>query len=253
MSKERWVYGFHAVLALLRHNAKSVLRVYYDDSRTDPRMRRFLEQSQQWNIPFIKADTQRLTAMTGTTRHQGVAAQAVEIAKQEFVPWLKAAVNESPDLILMILDGITDPHNLGACFRVADATGVSGIIAPKDRSVGINSTVEKVASGAVETVPFFTVTNLARTIEQIKDAGIWVYGTEAEAETLLPNADLTGPVAWVFGAEGDGMRRLTRENCDVLVSIPMYGHVESLNISVSSGICLYETRRQRLSKESGNI
>jgi len=246
MSKERWVYGFHAVNALLRHHAESITRIYYEGSRQDVRMRRFLEQANELDIPLISVDTARLNAMTGNARHQGVAAQAVALQMPEFNVWLKEMLQTERAPILMVLDGVTDPHNLGACFRVADAASVAAIIVPKDKSVGLTPIVRKVASGAVETVPFFPVTNLVRTLEQIKAAGFWVFGTDADAEKRLDEADLTGPTAWVFGAEGPGMRRLTRTHCDCLVSIPMYGHVESLNVSVSAGICLYETRRQRL-------
>jgi 23S rRNA (guanosine2251-2'-O)-methyltransferase len=148
--------------------------------------------------------------------------------------------------LLLVLDGITDPHNLGACLRVADAMGAHAVIAPKDKSVGINATVSKVACGAAEVVPYIVVTNLARTLRDIKDAGVWIAGTDMDTETDLFHFDQTGPLAWVMGAEGHGMRRLTREHCDVLVSIPMFGSVESLNVSVASGMCLAESRRQRV-------
>jgi 23S rRNA (guanosine2251-2'-O)-methyltransferase len=145
----------------------------------------------------------------------------------------------------LVLDGVTDPHNLGACLRVADAMGVHAVIAPKDRAVGVTATVSKVASGAAETVPFIAVTNLARAMRELKDKGVWMVGADERAEQHLYGARLTGPLAWVLGAEGEGMRRLTREHCDELVRIPMLGSVESLNVSVSAGICLAETRRQR--------
>jgi 23S rRNA (guanosine2251-2'-O)-methyltransferase len=152
----------------------------------------------------------------------------------------------SEPVLLLILDGVEDPHNLGACLRVADAMGVHAVIAPKDRAVGLNATVRKVACGAAETVPFITVTNLARTLRELKEKGVFVIGTSAEANSELPQAQLQGPLAIVLGAEGTGLRRLTEENCDSLIKIPMLGTVESLNVSVASGICLYEIRRQRM-------
>ena len=151
--------------------------------------------------------------------------------------------------LLLILDGITDPHNLGACLRVADGVGAHAVIVPKDRAVGLNATAAKVASGAAETVPYITVTNLARTMRELKERGIWLIGTSDDGEKGLYEADFTGPTALVMGSEGEGMRRLTRDTCDILVSIPMFGSVESLNVSVASGVCLYEARRQRIAKE----
>ena len=147
--------------------------------------------------------------------------------------------------LLLVLDGVTDPHNLGACLRSADAAGVHAVVLPKDKSVGITPVVSKVACGAAETIPVITVTNLARTLEEIQEAGVWCIGTAGEATDTLYDADLNGPIAWVLGAEGDGMRRLTREKCDQLVQIPMIGSVESLNVSVASSVCLFETLRQR--------
>jgi 23S rRNA (guanosine2251-2'-O)-methyltransferase len=155
---------------------------------------------------------------------------------------------EGPPLLL-ILDGITDPHNLGACLRVADGVGAHAVIVPKDRAVGLNATAAKVASGAADTVPYITVTNLARTMRELKERDIWLIGTTEDAEKGLYEADFTGPTALVMGSEGEGMRRLTRETCDMLVSVPMFGSVESLNVSVASGVCLYEARRQRIVKE----
>jgi 23S rRNA (guanosine2251-2'-O)-methyltransferase len=181
--------------------------------------------------------------MTGKARHQGVAAR-IEVAA------LPAHIDEVLDglaepALLLVLDGVTDPHNLGACLRVADAMGVHAVIAPKDRAVGINATVSKVASGAAESVPYLPVTNLARTMRELKEREIWLIGADESAEQDLYASRLTGPLAWVLGAEGEGMRRLTREHCDELARIPMRGSVESLNVSVSAGICLAETRRQR--------
>jgi 23S rRNA (guanosine2251-2'-O)-methyltransferase len=182
--------------------------------------------------------------MVGTRRHQGVVAKAAQLSLARNLDELLDAIEGPP--LLLILDGVTDPHNLGACLRVADGAGAHAVIAPKDRAVGLNATAAKVASGAAETVPYITVTNLARTMRDLKERDIWLYGTTDDAPKTLYQAELAGPVALVMGSEGEGMRRLTRENCDVLVSIPMFGAVESLNVSVASGVCLYEARRQRL-------
>jgi len=178
-------------------------------------------------------------------RHQGVIARVVDtpIPYKDIHDILESDLKEPA--FFLILDGVEDPHNLGACLRVADAMGVHAVIAPKDRAAGLNATVRKVACGAAETVPFIAVTNLARTIRELKEAGVFVVGTTMDAPGTLLNTKLEGPIALVLGAEGDGMRRLTQETCDALITIPMYGSVESLNVSVASGICLYEIRRQR--------
>ena len=186
----------------------------------------------------------RLTKLAGSHGHQGVAAKVQALAQIHSLDDLLDQV-QGPSLLL-VLDGVTDPHNLGACLRVADAAGAHAVIAPKDHAAGINATVAKVASGAAETVPYFMVTNLARTLGELKERAIWVVGTSEEAPKNLYQIDLTGPVAWVLGAEGPGMRQLTRKTCDELVSIPMQGAVESLNVSVASGVCLFEAVRQRL-------
>ncbi|MFM7801306.1 MAG: 23S rRNA (guanosine(2251)-2'-O)-methyltransferase RlmB, partial [Limnohabitans sp.] len=190
-------------------------------------------------------DGLRLAQLSGSHGHQGVVARVhpIDIARS-----LDACLDDLPDdqpALLLVLDGITDPHNLGACLRVADGAGVHAVIAPKDHSVGINATVAKVASGAAEPVPYFMVTNLARTLNEFKERQIWVMGTSDEASQTLYDIDLKVPTAWVLGAEGSGLRQLTRKTCDMLVSIPMAGGVESLNVSVASGICLYESVRQR--------
>jgi 23S rRNA (guanosine2251-2'-O)-methyltransferase len=183
-------------------------------------------------------------------RHQGVIARVVDtpIPYKDIHDILESDLKEPP--FFLILDGVEDPHNLGACLRVADAMGVHAVIAPKDRAVGLNATVRKVACGAAETVPFIAVTNLARTIRELKEAGVFVVGTTMDAPGDLFNTKLDGPLAIVLGAEADGIRRLTAETCDALVTIPMFGSVESLNVSVASGICLYEARRQRNLKVS---
>lgn len=201
------------------------------------------------NVRIIQADDQRLDAMVGTRRHQGVVARASELSLARNLAELLDMIQGPP--LLLLLDGVTDPHNLGACLRVADGAGAHAVIAPKDRAVGLNATASKVASGAADTVPYITVTNLARTMRDLQERDIWLTGTTDDAEQSLFDLDYTGGTAFVMGSEGEGMRRLTRENCDRLVSLPMMGSVESLNVSVASGVCLYEARRQRLVASRG--
>jgi 23S rRNA (guanosine2251-2'-O)-methyltransferase len=244
--KSKMIFGFHAVTARLRHEASSVEEIYIDAERHDRRMQELLRTAKAANVRIIQADDQRLGNMVGTRRHQGVVAKAGELSLARNLDELLDAIEGPP--LLMVLDGITDPHNLGACLRVADGAGAHAVIAPKDRAVGLNATAAKVASGAAETVPYITVTNLARTLRELKERDIWLIGAADDAEKTLYEADFSGPAALVMGSEGEGMRRLTRESCDVLVSIPMFGSVESLNVSVASGVCLYEARRQRIAK-----
>jgi 23S rRNA (guanosine2251-2'-O)-methyltransferase len=201
------------------------------------------------NVRVIQADDQRLDAMVGTRRHQGVVARAGELSLARNLAELLDMIQGPP--LLLLLDGVTDPHNLGACLRVADGAGAHAVIAPKDRAVGLNATASKVASGAAESVPYITVTNLARTMRELQERDIWLTGTTDDAEQSMFDLDYTGGTAFVMGSEGEGMRRLTRENCDRLVSLPMLGTVESLNVSVASGVCLYEARRQRLRAAGG--
>lgn len=244
--KGKFIFGFHAVTARLRHEASSVEEIYVDAARHDRRMGDLLRAAKDANVRIIQADDARLSAMVGTRRHQGVVANAAPLALARNLDELLDAVEGPP--LLLLLDGVTDPHNLGACLRVADGAGAHAVIAPKDRAVGLNATAAKVASGAAETVPYITVTNLARTMRDLKERDIWLIGTDDEAPKGLYEADFTGGVGLVMGSEGEGMRRLTREHCDVLVALPMMGAVESLNVSVATGICLYEARRQRLAK-----
>jgi len=194
-------------------------------------------------VRLIDSDDDRLNKLAGSTRHQGVVARVENLARQHSLDDLLDTVEGPP--LLLVLDGVTDPHNLGAALRVADGAGAHAVIAPKDHAVGVNATVAKVASGAAETVPYFMVTNLARTLGELKDRDIWVVGTSDDAEQTLYDIDLRGPVAVVLGAEGTGMRQLTRKHCDQLVRIPMQGAVESLNVSVAAAVCLYEALRQR--------
>jgi 23S rRNA (guanosine2251-2'-O)-methyltransferase len=244
--KSKLIFGFHAVTARLRHEASSVEEIYIDAERHDRRMQELIRVAKDANVRIIHADDQRLSSMVGTRRHQGVVCKAGALSLARNLDELLDAIEGPP--LLLILDGVTDPHNLGACLRVADGAGAHAVIAPKDRAVGLNATAEKVASGAAETVPYITVTNLARTMRELKEREIWLIGTTDDADKSLYEGDFAGPVGLVMGSEGEGMRRLTRENCDFLVSIPMLGSVESLNVSVASGVCLYEARRQRIAK-----
>ena len=239
----KMIFGFHAVTARLRHEASSVEEIYVDTARHDQRMKDLLKAATAVKVRIIQADDTRLSNMVGTRRHQGVVAKAGEVSLARNLDELLDAVEGPP--LLLVLDGITDPHNLGACLRVADGAGAHAVIAPKDRAVGLNATAAKVASGAAESVPYITVTNLARTLRDLKERGIWLIGTTEDAEQGLYQADFKGPSALIMGSEGEGMRRLTREHCDFLVHIPMFGAVESLNVSVASGVCLFEARRQR--------
>jgi len=243
MAESRIIHGFHAVNARLRQNADSVFEIYIDPARRDPRARDLLRLAESNGVRVIHADSKRLNGMAGNARHQGVAARVNAAQKVQHLDDVLDTLTEPP--LLLVLDGVQDPHNLGACLRSADAFGVHAVIAPKDRAVGINATVEKVACGAAQTVPYITVTNLARTLRELKERDIRVIGMDGEAETALYETNQKGGVALVLGAEGEGMRRLTRETCDHLARIPMSGSVESLNASVSAGICLYEARRAR--------
>lgn len=240
----KMIFGFHAVTARLRQEASSVEEIYVDTARHDQRMKDLLKAAAAVKVRIIQADDQRLSNMVGTRRHQGVVAKAGEVSLARNLDELLDAVDGPP--LLLVLDGITDPHNLGACLRVADGAGAHAVIAPKDRAVGLNATAAKVASGAADSVPYITVTNLARTLRDLKDRGIWLIGTTDDAEQSLYQANFKGPAALVMGSEGEGMRRLTTDCCDFLVQIPMFGAVESLNVSVASGVCLFEARRQRL-------
>jgi 23S rRNA (guanosine2251-2'-O)-methyltransferase len=246
--EQQILVGFHAVIARIRQAPDSLKTVYYDVSRRDRRMKEFVEITQQTiGRKVHQADSERLRQLAGHDRHQGVVAFAEPASLARNVAELLDSLGDKKPLLL-ILDGVTDPHNLGACLRVADGAGADAIIVPKDRSAQLNTTVSKVASGAAETMPFVAVTNLARSMRELQEAGVWLIGTSDDAEKTLFEVDLTGPVAIVMGAEGEGMRRLTKETCDELVSIPMFGGVESLNVSVASGVCLYEAARQRIQK-----
>ena len=243
MPPPKVLFGFHAVGVRLKTAPQSIIEIYYEPIRRDARMRQFLERAKEAGVRLIEADGLRLARLAGSHGHQGVAARVQPIEQASSLDDLLDSLGEPP--LLLVLDGVTDPHNLGACLRVADGAGVHAVIAPKDHAVGINATVAKVASGAAETVPYFMVTNLARTLGELKERNIWCIGTSDNAPKTLYQVDLRGPTALVLGAEGQGLRQLTRKTCDELVSIPMKGGVESLNVSVASGVCLYEALRQR--------
>ncbi len=243
MSSTRTLYGFHAVIARVRQRPESIHAIYMAPARHDARAREFITRVAAAGCAVHAAADDRLTQMAGTPRHQGVVAivdAAVPHVTLEDVFELLAE-----PALLLVLDGVTDPHNLGACLRNADAFGAHAVIVPKDRAVGVTAIAAKAASGAADTVPVVTVTNLARTLRELKERGVWILGADAGGESLFA-ADVSGPVAWVLGAEGSGLRRLTRELCDRIVGIPLAGAVESLNVSVACGICLYASRRARV-------
>lgn len=246
MSSPKVLFGFHAVGVRLKTAPQSIIEIYVEPTRRDQRMRQFVERAKEAGVRLIEADGLRIAKLAGSHGHQGVAARVNPLEQAHSLDGLLESLEaEGVAPLLLVLDGVTDPHNLGACLRVADGAGAHALIAPKDHAVGINATVAKVASGAAETVPYFMVTNLARTLGELKERNIWVIGTSDDAPKTLYQVDLKGPVALVLGAEGDGMRQLTRKTCDELVGIPMKGGVESLNVSVASGVCLYEALRQR--------
>jgi 23S rRNA (guanosine2251-2'-O)-methyltransferase len=237
------LFGFHAVTVRLKTVPESIVEIHVDSTRRDARMRQFVDRAKDAGARIVDSDDERLARLAGTARHQGVVARVTPLPPRHS---LDEVLDEAqgPALVL-VLDGVTDPHNLGACLRVADGAGAHAVVAPRDHAVGLNATVAKVASGAAETVPYLMVTNLARTLGELKERGIRIVGASDDAPRTLYEADLRGPVALVLGAEGAGMRQLTRKTCDELVRIPMAGAVESLNVSVAAGVCLYEACRQR--------
>ncbi|MBK6787223.1 MAG: 23S rRNA (guanosine(2251)-2'-O)-methyltransferase RlmB [Rubrivivax sp.] len=237
------LFGFHAVTVRLKTAPASIAEIHVDATRRDARMRQFVERAREAGARLIDSDDARLTQLAGTTRHQGVVARVSALKAQHSLDEVLDGVSGAP--LVLVLDGVTDPHNLGACLRVADGAGAHAVVAPKDHAVGLNATVAKVASGAAETVPYLMVTNLARTLNELKERDLRVIGTSDDAAATVFEADLRGPVALVLGAEGAGLRQLTRRTCDELVRIPMAGAVESLNVSVAAGVCLYEALRQR--------
>ncbi len=248
MSDRELIYGLHAVTAVLESGTR-VHALWMLDSRHDDRLTKVVALAEKAGVKILRVPRAELDRITDGARHQGVAAQAEGAEQRDeggLIPLLDR-LKEAP--FLLVLDGVQDPHNLGACLRSANAAGVHAVIAPRDRSAGLTPVARKVASGAAEATPFFQVTNLARTLRELKDRNIWFVGLAGEAEQTLYEQDLTGPIAIVMGAEGEGMRRLTKEHCDFLAKIPMGGTVESLNVSVATGISLFEALRQRQMKK----
>ena len=243
MGQSRLLAGFHAVQARVRQAPASVIEVFVDGARRDKRMTSLIAFVKDHGVRCHVADGARLDQLANGVKHQGVIAMVESLDLAQDLDEVFDTI--STPAFLLVLDGVTDPHNLGACLRTADAAGVHAVIAPKDKAAGITPVVERVACGATQTVPYLMVTNLARTLRDLKDRNIWLIGTDERAEPSIHDVDQTAHIAWVMGAEGSGMRRLTRESCDHLVHVPMAGSVQSLNVSVATGVCLYETVRQR--------
>jgi 23S rRNA (guanosine2251-2'-O)-methyltransferase len=238
------VFGLHAVRALLERAPQRVLQLWLDARRDDARVREIQQLAQTAGVKLARVDARQLAGRVGEVAHQGVVAEVQPLAGWDEDDLLTALQGSKKPLVL-VLDGVQDPHNLGACLRSADACGAVSVVVPRDRAAGMNATVRKVAAGAAETTPLTTVTNLARALKLIKEAGLWVVGADMAGEKLAWEADLAGALALVMGGEGDGLRELTRRNCDQLVRLPQVGAVESLNVSVASGMLLYESLRQR--------
>lgn len=245
--KQELIFGLHSVQALLKSAPQRVQEIYLLQGRNDQRLQKVVASAQINNIPCKLVNRAKLDELVGDENHQGVIAfcEPGETYDEAYL----FAMLERLDVpaFLLILDGVTDPHNLGACMRSAEAAGVQAVIAPKDKSAGLTPVARKVACGAAEVLPFIPVTNLARTLKKLQEKGIWLFGAAGEADRSLYETSLTGPIAILMGAEGDGLRRLTQETCDQLMKIPMAGTVSSLNVSVATGICLFEAVRQRLS------
>lgn len=246
MSQWEKIYGIHAVEALLNHHPKRVKQLFILEGRQDPKIQHIIESAKKNHVKIQVSSRDGLNELTAEDAvHQGVVAEVSpsQVWNEAMLEELLEKLAEPP--LLLVLDNITDPHNLGACLRTADAAGVQAVIIPKDKSATLNATVRKVACGAAEVIPLVTVTNLARTLEKMQQRGLWIVGTAGEAEQEIYQQDLTIPTVLVMGAEGKGMRRLTRDHCDYLVKLPMLGSVSSLNVSVATGICLFEAVRQR--------
>lgn len=245
-------FGIHAVAEILKQNPTAIERLFLQAGRLDQRAESILKRAESSGITVQRVARSELDQLVDG-RHQGVIATLAGTRVQDQdLRWseqqLLHAVEHNDQALILVLDGVTDPHNLGACLRSADAAGATAVVIPKDKSADITPTVRKVACGACATVPLVRVTNLARSLVALKESGIWLYGAAGEAETSLYEARARGPIALVMGAEGSGMRRLTREHCDFLIAIPMAGAVESLNVSVATGICLFELQRQRANR-----
>jgi len=239
------VFGWHAVEAVLKREPDRLQQVWIQTGRQDKRVKGITDALDnlgvRWKVVHRKELDERVAGV-----HQGIVAAVSESREWTEDDLLAQLAGSDKSPFLLVLDGVTDPHNLGACMRTADAVGIQAVIVPKDKSASLTPVARKVACGAAETVPFVRVTNLARFLRSLQDQGVWLIGTAGEADATLYQADFKGPVALVMGAEGKGMRRLTREHCDQLINIPMLGHVDSLNVSVATGVCLYEALRQRL-------
>ena len=238
------VYGLHAVAAAL-DSGRQCHRLYLQESRRDARLQAIADKAAAANVPVERLDRRALDEKAGDSRHQGVIGEFVAQAMPDSIPELLAGIDGAP--FLLVLDGVQDPHNLGACLRSANGAGVHAVIVPKDNACGLTPTVRKVAAGAAEATPLLAVTNLARALRELKDAGIWLVGLAGEADQDVYDVDMKGPLAIVMGAEGEGLRRLTRKECDFLARLPMAGSVESLNVSVATGVTLWEAVRQRRS------
>lgn len=244
MSAE-FIFGWHAVEAVLKREPERLQQVWIQTGRQDRRVKTITDGLDSLGVRWQVVHRRELDDKVAGV-HQGVVAAVSESREwgEDDLMAMLAGVDKPP--FLLVLDGVTDPHNLGACMRTADAVGVQAVIVPKDKSATLTPVARKVACGAAETVPFVRVTNLARCLRALQEQGVWLIGTAGEADSTLYQANFTGPVALVMGAEGKGMRRLTRDHCDALINIPMLGHVDSLNVSVATGVCLYEALRQRL-------
>lgn len=240
---DNFIYGLHAVKKMLQFSLEDCEQLYCLQNKNQ-RLQQIISLAKQKQIPVVTHSKDELTKLVDTEKHQGCVLK-VKAGHQKAVSLKELLQNINADSLFLVLDGVQDPHNLGACLRTADATGVAAVIVPKDRSAGMTPVVKKVAAGGAETVPLITVTNLSRSLKQLKEAGVWLVGTTGEAERSLYEESFSGPIALVMGAEGEGIRRLTAENCDFLVKLPMQGQVESLNVSVATGVCLYELLRQR--------
>ncbi|GAB6067169.1 23S rRNA (guanosine(2251)-2'-O)-methyltransferase RlmB [Methylothermus subterraneus] len=244
------LFGLHAVLAVLANGPERVVRAWLDRKRRDFKFQALRERLEGLGIPAEAVERARLDRLAGSAHHQGVVLEVVLPDEQDEEDLEAVLTKDAKSLWFLVLDQAQDPHNLGACLRTCDAVGASGVIVPKDQSCGLTPTVCKVASGAAETMPLYRVTNLARTLRRLKEAGLWIVGAASDGDRLAFAADLKGPLALVLGGEGKGLRRLTREACDVLVRLPMRGTVASLNLAVAAGVLLYEALRQR---ELGNL
>jgi 23S rRNA (guanosine2251-2'-O)-methyltransferase len=244
MSNLSHVFGMHAVRSLLQRSPQRVRRLLVDARRDDPRIREVIQLAQAAGIKAERGDAKAIVGRVGDVAHQGVLADVEPMPAWQEADLVDALVGARDPLVLL-LDGVQDPHNLGACLRTADACGAVAVVVPKDRAAGMNATVRKVAAGAAETTPLVSITNLARTMKLLKEAGLWIAGADMAGEKLAWQADLGGPLALVMGSEGEGLRELTRRNCDFLVRLPQAGSVESLNVSVACGMLLYEAVKQR--------